>query len=104
MKNSLGLSDAEQPKRRIGDDLDGAPWPVRAVAIIGGTTCIACFLVWFLATSVTTALEKIKTAVEPLSGHVDGAKKLGETLERIERQQLESGIRLEGYQRIICEN
>lgn len=97
---SLGLSG--EPRRRSTDDLDGAPWPVRAVAIIGGMTCIACFLVWFLATVVTNGQDDIKRAVAPIGLHIQTSDKLGATLEKLELDHRDSNRRLERLLEIMC--
>lgn len=106
MKPGLGLDPRRgvDPGRRTTDavGLDELPWPVKAIAIIGGTTCIACFLVWFLAVSVTSALTDLKGDMKPLQNHIDTSKKLGDTLEQLERDHRDSNIRIEGYMRLMC--
>lgn len=101
MKNGLGLSGVDRG-RRSTDDLDGAPWPVRAVAIIGGMTCIACFLVWFLATTVTTALGELKQGMAPIGPHIQTSDKLGGTLEKLELDHRDSNRRLERLLEVMC--
>lgn len=101
MKNGLGLSGVDL-SRRSTDTLDGAPWPVRAVAIIGGMTCIACFLVWFLATTVTSALGELRQGVAPLAQHVQSQEQLGRTLEKLELDHRDSNRRLERLLEVMC--
>jgi len=101
MTTGLNLDEA-QPKRRHDDVLEGAPWPVRAIAIIGGMTCIACFLVWFLANIVVSGQDDIKRAVAPLADHVRTSDKLGDTLQHIEQDHRDSNRRLERLLELMC--
>lgn len=102
--NGFDLRDDGNRRRRAdgGDELKDAPWPVRAVAIIGGMTCIACFLVWFLANTVANGQGEIRTSVAPLGMHIEQSKKLGDTLEAIERDHRDSNQRIERYMRLMC--
>lgn len=109
MKQTLDLRDDGNRRRRVdsqdaGQELRDAPWPVRALAIIGGMTCIACFLVWFLAGRVTIALDKIDSNTAPMVEHVKTAEKLSVTLEAIERDHRDSNGRIERYMRLMCLN
>jgi len=101
---TLKLDDEpEIPRRRHDDDvLDGAPWPIRAVAIFGASTCIALFCVWFLATTVAKGQDEIKQLVGPLSGHVQTSERLGATLEKLEQDHRDSNRRLERLLQVMC--
>lgn len=100
----LDLRDTQERRRRSdgGEELKDAPWPVRAVAVIGGMTCIACFLVWFLANTVANGQNEIKAAVAPMPDHIKSSERLGGVLEAIERDHRDSNRRIEKYMQLMC--
>lgn len=98
-------SSGEAPQRRH-DDLAGAlgalsdaPWPIRAIAVIGGVTCIACYLVWFLAADVKGSQDRQERA---LSLHFAVAEQMLKTAEGSARENKTTSERVEGYLRLLC--
>lgn len=107
MRQPLDLRDDGNRRRRqdaadAGADLKDAPWPVRAVAILGGMTVIACFLVWFLSDTVTKGLERIDANTAPIGQHIEQSRQLGETLKAIEADHRDSNRRIERYMQLDC--
>lgn len=101
----LKLRQLSGPQRRVGDENEvstiGMPWQIRAVALIGVPCALLCFLVWSLQVDVKGSQARQE---QKLDTHILAAEKTMLTLESVEKDHKESGMRLEVYMRLLCVN
>lgn len=99
---SLGIGPRKHDERS-DDGLAGAPWPVRAIVVLGTTAAIACYLVWLLGEDV----KGYQTRTEPMiTQHVESSKEANheiiETLRILNDTNQKSSRRLERLLQQLC--
>lgn len=85
--------------RRASDNLADAPWPVRAVLVLGASTAIAMYLVWVLAEDVRGSQREQGNILQQ---HMQTTGAIGASIQNMENDHRDSSRTIQRILRQMC--